>query len=402
MFLLYDLETTGLLTTFDQATEFACLICDADFTILDKKNFDIRLSRDSIPALEALAVTPQIPSRRQGMPEKDALKSIHTLLASMPYNGGYNTLRFDDELLRFSFYRHGLYPYQHQHPTVSQRFDILPLVALFYVIHPNLLNWPIIHGKISLKLDAINQLNQFRMGNAHMAMFDVEVSYDLMRLLAQADPKLFHYGLAYFNKKIDKKRFDTYKMMHNATTFAYLFDPKHGSSCHYIQAYQYKGEHPYYTGQTLWQHVEDPTRIIRKKWGEPPWVMPEHIIQYANYAFDKKSLSHHDPLDIAAPEIRSLHHEANLYTNPQWLTQLKNNASHLINRWRYEPENLTEIEKHSLNNYLDYLRYGEPELASDHLGRHKRHLQDIDKVKLSIASSETQNLYHAITEDLYI
>jgi len=403
VYLIYDIETTGLLTSFDQVTEFAFIICDKNFNVTDKNALQVRLSKDSIPALEALLVTPQLPSLHEGIAEPEALKIIHRILSSQPYNGGYNTIRFDDELLRFSFYRHGLYPYKHQKSGISQRFDILPMVALFYIIHPQALSWPMKDGKITLRLEALNALNGWCMGTSHVALFDVEVTHALASLLYTIDPKLFNYILAYFNKDTDKKRCAKYTITDNHTTYAYLFDPRFGSDAHYIQAYQYHGPHPYYTNQTLWQRLDDPLRVIRKKWGEPPWVMPQHIVNYIERSLTPENITPHPtPLIPPAVEHHHIHDEASLYTSTTWLSSLEERASGNTpyHRFRHNPKDLSPEDILAITDYKNYLLYGEPAIGSDHLGRCKRHLQSISADEKCRTTPAIKDLYDALEQGL--
>ena len=79
----------------------------------------------------------------RGMCEYDAAQKIHKILN---YPGtvslGYNTLGFDDEFLRFTFYRNLLDPYTHQYAASCSRMDILPVTAIYRIFKPEVLRWP--------------------------------------------------------------------------------------------------------------------------------------------------------------------------------------------------------------------------------------------------------------------
>ena len=56
-FVIYDVETTGLSTRFDQIVRFAAILTDAELTVVDRQVFRSRLMPQSIPSPEAMRVT---------------------------------------------------------------------------------------------------------------------------------------------------------------------------------------------------------------------------------------------------------------------------------------------------------------------------------------------------------
>lgn len=400
MYLIYDTETTGLLTTFDQVTEFAAVACDESFQIIDKHHFIVRLMRDSIPAPEALAVTPNLPQLHHGMLESEAMARIHKIMSSMAWNGGYNTMRFDDELLRFSFYRNGFNPYQHQNPKISTRFDLLPIVALFYLIHPTKLSWPKNDGKISLKLELLNQANHWQSGAAHEAMFDVEVTLSLMRTLASIDLPLLNFALAYSQRSTDQARSKKFLFTQDEHPWAYLLDPRFGASNQYIQPCYYQGTHPLYANQTLWQSMSEPDRIIRKKSGEAPWIMPHNILPFLDQGKPDNPAVYTPYLPEAFATYDHPNAEADLYLNAAWYQH--NPTSRMnsdIYAWRYQRKtDNPDFEK----EYTSYLLNGNPMQGCDHLGRTRRHFQSITPETLASQSNEIRTLYANIRDNILV
>jgi exodeoxyribonuclease-1 len=53
-YLFYDLETSGLNPCFDQVMQFAAIRTDLDFKELERAQFFVRLSPDTIPAPMAI------------------------------------------------------------------------------------------------------------------------------------------------------------------------------------------------------------------------------------------------------------------------------------------------------------------------------------------------------------
>src|SRR3990167_9956535 len=107
-FLFYDIETSGLNKCFDQVMQFAAIRTDLHFHELERHAFFVQLSIDTLP-LPGAILTHRISHKQstQGITEYDAAQRIHYLV-NQPntISLGYNTLGFDDEFLRFTFFRH--------------------------------------------------------------------------------------------------------------------------------------------------------------------------------------------------------------------------------------------------------------------------------------------------------
>src|SRR5665213_618773 len=108
-----------------------------------------------------------------GICEYDAIKQIHQWMNTPgTISCGYNTLGFDDEFLRFSFYRNLLQPYTHQWANNCSRMDLFPIAILYYLYKPEGIKWPTIEGKPTFKLEKLSIENQLAVGNAHTAIVD--------------------------------------------------------------------------------------------------------------------------------------------------------------------------------------------------------------------------------------
>ena len=115
-YLFYDIETTGLNPAFDQILTFASIRTDKEFNEIERHSIVIQLRPDIVPSPHAFIVHRlSYDELKAGMSEYEAVKKIHKIL-NRPgtISLGYNTLRFDDEFLRFAFYRNLLDPYTHQ------------------------------------------------------------------------------------------------------------------------------------------------------------------------------------------------------------------------------------------------------------------------------------------------
>ena len=61
-FIFYDTETTGLAAGYDQILQFAAIVTDDDFNVLEESNLRCRFLPHVVPSPTALIVTHVLPS----------------------------------------------------------------------------------------------------------------------------------------------------------------------------------------------------------------------------------------------------------------------------------------------------------------------------------------------------
>lgn len=285
-FLFYDIETTGLHKAFDQVLHFAAIRTDLDLNEIARYELKIKLNPDTIPSPTAM-ITHQLRLKEiaEGISEFAAIKQIHQWL-NQPgtISLGYNTLGFDDEFLRFSFYRNLLPPYTHQYANNCSRMDLYPITVMYYLFKNSILQWP-----DKLKLEKLNALNQLTQGRAHHAMVDVEATLSLAKHFF-AEREMWDYLTGYFNKQTDLQRTQP---LQNA--MALLFDGIFGTEKCFHCPVLFLGQHNHYKNQSLWlrldssefsenilDSIRDHTWVIYKKSGEPNFVLPmkERFLQH--------------------------------------------------------------------------------------------------------------------------
>ncbi len=292
--LVYDLETSGLSPSFDQVMQYAMIRLDHTGQILEKKSDWVKLCPDTIPDPVALCIHQQGVAlcEEKGVSYDQVVAYLHQALNQAgTCSGGYNTLGFDDEFLRFAFYRYMYPPYTHQYAQGCYRFDCYPIVVMYALFNPDALIWPMHEGRRSFKLEALNEANQLAPhAQAHHAMGDVEVTVALIQRL-QAYPDMWQYMMGYFNKATDQARAQRLPTCFaDITMDAYLglwVEGKLGADAQYQAPVLYLGQHPRYRNQTLWLRLdqsiedsEDPDAVLasawifRKKWGEPGFILP--------------------------------------------------------------------------------------------------------------------------------
>lgn len=218
-FAFYDLETTGISPAFDQPLQFAAILTDAEFREIERVNRRCRIAPHIIPSPWALAVTGLRPAQLTD-PSLPTLfeftQEIGVLIErwSPAIWTGFNSIRFDEEMLRQAFY-------QNLQPDVfatqfngNSRFDVL--TALYAVWHrqPDLFEWPVdADGRVRFKLDRIAPLNGFTAHNAHDALGDVEATIHIARQIAQRAPALWAELLANRDKAHVQSNLGTFQPM---------------------------------------------------------------------------------------------------------------------------------------------------------------------------------------------
>jgi exodeoxyribonuclease I len=192
-FVFYDTETTGTDTAFDQILQFAAIQTDDNMRELDRFEIRCRLLPHVVPAAGALiatGVSPRVLTDSALPTHYEAARQIASKLAdwSPSLFLGYNSISFDEKLLRQTFYQ-TLQPIYVTNTGGNTRGDILNLVNASMVVAPAALTIPIgTSGKPSRKLDAQAPANGYAHANAHDALADVEATIFLAKVIRAATP----------------------------------------------------------------------------------------------------------------------------------------------------------------------------------------------------------------------
>ncbi|MGW8462666.1 exodeoxyribonuclease I [Pseudomonas sp. CLCA07] len=194
----YDYETTGINPRCDRPLQVAGIRTDFDLNEIDEPvNLYCQPSDDILPHPAACAITGITPGRlaEQGLSEADFMTRVHAQLAAPGTCGaGYNTLRFDDEMTRYSLYRNFFDPYAREWQGGNSRWDLIDVVRAAYALRPDGLVWPTDdEGQVTLKLERLTAANGIDHGNAHEALSDVRATIALARLIREKQPKLYDW-----------------------------------------------------------------------------------------------------------------------------------------------------------------------------------------------------------------
>ncbi|NIE74981.1 exodeoxyribonuclease I [Pantoea sp. Ap-967] len=193
----HDYETTGINPRCDRPLQVAGVRTDFDLNEIEAPiSLYCRPSDDILPHPAACLVTGITPQQlaHQGLCEAEFMTRVHEQLARPGTCGaGYNTLRFDDEVTRYSLYRNFFDPYAREWQGGNSRWDLIDVVRTAYALRPEGINWPQQDGRTSLRLELLSQANGIDHGHAHEALSDVRATIALARLIRQRQPKLYEW-----------------------------------------------------------------------------------------------------------------------------------------------------------------------------------------------------------------
>jgi exodeoxyribonuclease-1 len=193
----YDYETTGINPRNDRPLQVAGIRTDDQLNeIGEPVNLYCQPSDDILPHPAACLVTGITPATlaEKGLCEADFMTRVHTELSRPGTCGaGYNTLRFDDEMTRYSLYRNFFDPYGREWQGGNSRWDLIDVVRTAYALRPEGIVWPQEDGRVTLKLERLTAANGIDHGQAHDALSDVRATISLARLIRDKQPKLYDY-----------------------------------------------------------------------------------------------------------------------------------------------------------------------------------------------------------------
>jgi exodeoxyribonuclease-1 len=205
-FYFYDLETSGFNPREARIMQFAGQRTDEQLRPIHKPdNFLITLSEDVVPDPGAILITGITPQKtvHEGVSEFEFLQYFHTHIATPDtIFVGYNSIRFDDEFMRYLHYRNFYDPYEWQWRDGRSRWDLLDLARMTRALRPQGITWPFdANGKPSNRLELLTSVNKLDHSKAHDALSDVVASIAFARLIKTKQPKLFSFLLNMRDKK---------------------------------------------------------------------------------------------------------------------------------------------------------------------------------------------------------
>lgn len=231
-YVFYDTETTGVNTFFDQVLQFAAIKTNEDFNEVERFEIRCRLLPHVIPSPMALHITgvtiedlldESLPSHYEMM---RMIKSKCEEWSPSIFIG-WNSMRFDEELLRQSFYQN-LHPPYLTNTNGNGRSDALPIVMDAVQYENNNITVPqSAKKKLTFKLDQIAPANGFANHNAHDATGDVEATIHMCKLINKNVPDCWSNAIRFSQKSsaisfVNKEPVYLYSAVYFGKTYNYM------------------------------------------------------------------------------------------------------------------------------------------------------------------------------------
>lgn len=265
-FLFYDLETFGTDPGRSRIAQFAAIRTDLELQPIGPPiDFLVRPADDLLPSPAAAMTTLLGPQRalREGVGEAEAFARIAEEMGQPgTCSVGYNSLRFDDEFIRYGLYRNFHDPYEREWRNGNSRWDLLDALRLMHALRPDGLTWrrrePEAAGT-SFRLEHLAADNGLREGMAHEALSDVRALLGLARRFREAQPRLWDYALSLRDKAYAGRLLEpaaAQPVLHVSSRFR----PEH----HYAAAVLPLARHPRYEKQQVivCDLAADPTPLL--------------------------------------------------------------------------------------------------------------------------------------------
>ena len=191
-YVFYDFETTGRSSTWDQIIQVGAVLVNDTFDILDRFEARCSLKPGVVPEPGALLVNKTTPLmlKKSNLSHFGLVQQMKETFEkwSPAMFIGYNSLSFDEEFLRKTFFK-SLNDVYLTNTNGNKRGDILGLVRSAHLYYPDCIKTPTSEkGNAVFKLDQIASMNGIEHSNAHDAMADVETTIDLCKIIKQKTP----------------------------------------------------------------------------------------------------------------------------------------------------------------------------------------------------------------------
>jgi len=279
-FYFYDLETSGVHSRTSRIMQFAGQRTDMDLNpVGEAHNFLIKLSDDVLAEPDAVLITGITPQKTwsEGISEEEFCRIFEKEI-STPNTifVGFNNIRFDDEFMRFLFWRNFRDAYEWQWKDGRSRWDILDVSRMTRALRPEGIKWPFdSSGKASNRLELLTKINKLNHEDAHDALSDVNATISVAKLIKEHQPKLFDYLFKMRDKKAVKQFIST------GQPFLYS-SGKYSASFEKTTVVSVIAPHPDKQGVLVFDLRNDPDSFVKKS--------PEELASIWRYNPDPEAL----------------------------------------------------------------------------------------------------------------
>lgn len=259
-YFFYDLETSGFSPRSARTMQFAGQRTDMDLNpIGEPVNCLIALSPDILPDPDAVLLTGITPQQTlsDGYTEAEFLKLFHEEVVQPNTTFiGFNSIRFDDEFMRFLLYRNFYDAYEWQWKDGCSRWDVLDLVRITRALRPDGIEWPFdSEGKPANRLEYLSNVNKLEHSHAHDALSDVVATIAMAKLIKTKQPELFDYLSQHRDKRTAKE------LVLKNEPFVYT-SGRYGSQFLHTTAATLLTKHPDQDAAIVYDLRHDPTPFI--------------------------------------------------------------------------------------------------------------------------------------------
>src|ERR1043166_9545092 len=188
-FIFYDTETTGLNPAFDQITQFAAIVTDDNFNVVEALSLRCRLQPHVLASPGAVFITGVGPGAITTAPLScyEMVKSVREFIRkwSPAVLIGFNSISSDENMLRQAFYQQ-LHPVYLTNTGGNSRMDVLVFAHAVAAHRPDAIVVPLgDNGRPTFRLGLLAAANGIVLDNAHDALGDTRATLALAKLLKE-------------------------------------------------------------------------------------------------------------------------------------------------------------------------------------------------------------------------
>jgi exodeoxyribonuclease I len=184
-------------TYFDQILQFAAIKTDDDLNAIETFNIRCRLLPYVVPSPGALLTTGVSVADLTGAPLShfEMMRRVRAKMNDWCREGaifiGWNSMRFDEAMLRQAYYQ-SLLPVYQTNTNGNGRADVMRMAQVVAACVPNAIAVPI-EGrcKRTFKLELVAEANGICLDKAHEALADASATLAVAQLLKQRAPQIW-------------------------------------------------------------------------------------------------------------------------------------------------------------------------------------------------------------------
>ena len=201
----YDTETTGFNTHFDQILQFAAIKTDAFFEEVDRFEIQCRLLPHVVPTPDAMMVNGVRASQLVDSSKSTHYEMVRRIVTKLQawspaIFAGWNTIKFDEEIVRQALYKTLHRPYL-TNTNGNSRTDVMKMVQACSIYSPGTLEIPTESGgKPVFKLIHVAAENGFKQKQSHEALEDVQATIFLAKMVSECASNIWSAFMR-FSKK---------------------------------------------------------------------------------------------------------------------------------------------------------------------------------------------------------